>query len=89
MSAEQRENPDAMLRQSAFPADIDLDDGQSSTRSDVSGTAVWAATPCQPSARSRLKAALISERWVKAWGKLPSCSPVGPISSANRPRWLA
>ena len=33
-------------------------------------------------ARSRLKAALISARWVNACGKLPSCSPVGPISSA-------
>src|SRR4029453_13628960 len=38
---------------------------------------------------SRLMAALISDRWVKAWGKLPSCSPVRPISSAYRPRWLA
>ena len=27
--------------------------------------------------RSSSSAALISERWVKAWGKLPSCSPVG------------
>ena len=35
----------------------------------------------QPSARSRLNAALISARWVKACGKLPSCSPVGPICS--------
>jgi hypothetical protein len=43
----------------------------------------------QPRARSRLNAALISERWVNACGKLPSCSPVGPISSAYRPRWLA
>jgi carboxylesterase type B len=24
----------------------------------------------------------------KAWGKLPSCSPVGPISSEYSPRWL-
>jgi uncharacterized protein YndB with AHSA1/START domain len=39
--------------------------------------------------RSRLMAALISDRWVNAWGKLPSCSPVWPISSAYRPRWLA
>lgn len=29
------------------------------------------ATDGQPSARSRLYAALISARWVKAWGKLP------------------
>jgi hypothetical protein len=35
-----------------------------------------------PSWRSRLTATLISARWVKACGKLPSCSPVGPISSA-------
>ena len=34
-----------------------------------------------PSARSRLYAALISARWVNACGKLPSASPVGPISS--------
>lgn len=60
-----------------------------STRSNLPGTAIQAATLRQPNARSRLKAALISERWVNAWGKLPSCSPVGPISSANRPRWLA
>ena len=38
---------------------------------------------------SRLTAALISDRWVNAWGKLPSCSPVWPISSAYRPTWLA
>ena len=33
-------------------------------------------------ARSRLNAALMSPRWVKAWGKLPRASPLGPISSA-------
>jgi hypothetical protein len=38
-----------------------------------------------PSWRSRLYAALISARWVKAWGKLPSCSPVGPICSEYSP----
>jgi hypothetical protein len=27
-------------------------------------------------------------RWVKACGKLPSASPVRPISSEFRPRWL-
>ena len=43
----------------------------------------------QPSWRSRLKAALMRARWVKACGKLPSASPDGPISSAYRPRWLA
>lgn len=32
-------------------------------------------------ARSKLKAALINARWVKAWGKLPSASPLGPVSS--------
>jgi hypothetical protein len=26
-------------------------------------------------------AALINERWLKAWGKLPVCSPLGAISS--------
>jgi hypothetical protein len=36
----------------------------------------------QPSWRSRLKAALMRARWVKAWGKLPKASPEGPISSA-------
>jgi hypothetical protein len=41
------------------------------------------------SARSRLKAALIRARWVNACAKLPSASPAGPISSANRPTWLA
>ena len=40
-----------------------------------------ALAAAHPSARSRLKAALISARWVNACGKLPSCSPVGPISS--------
>src|SRR5215216_5120469 len=35
-----------------------------------------------PSARSRLKAALMRVRCVKAWGKLPKASPLGPISSA-------
>ncbi len=42
-----------------------------------------------PSAASRCTAALMSERWVKAWGKLPRASPELPISSAYRPRWLA
>ncbi len=41
------------------------------------------------SARSRLTAALIRARWVNACGKLPSASPAEPISSANRPTWLA
>ena len=41
------------------------------------------------SASSSEMAALISARWVNACGKFPSCSPVGPISSANRPTWLA
>jgi hypothetical protein len=36
----------------------------------------------QPSWRSRLKAALMRARWVKACGKLPKASPEGPISSA-------
>ncbi len=40
----------------------------------------------QPKARSRLNAALMRPRWVKAWGKLPICSPVWPISSAYSPR---
>ena len=39
-------------------------------------------------AASRAIAARISARWVNACGKLPSCSPVGSISSANRPTWL-
>jgi LuxR family transcriptional regulator, maltose regulon positive regulatory protein len=33
------------------------------------------------SAWSSVTAALISDRWLNAWGKLPSCSPVGLISS--------
>lgn len=41
------------------------------------------------SARSRLKAALIKPRWVKAWGKLPSAWPQWPICSAYSPTWLA
>ena len=42
-----------------------------------------------PSARSRLKAALIRARWVNACGKLPRASPLLPVCSAYRPRWLA
>ena len=34
-----------------------------------------------PSRRSRLKAALMSARWVKAWGKFPSASPEAPTCS--------
>lgn len=41
------------------------------------------------SASSSVVAAMMRERWVNAWGKLPSCSPLGPISSANRPTWFA
>src|SRR6516225_563777 len=37
------------------------------------------------SARSRLYAALISARCVNACGKFPNASPLGPVSSANRP----
>src|ERR671918_1482500 len=44
---------------------------------------------CPPTARSRLNAALIRARWVKAWGKLPSASLRLPVSSAYRPTWLA
>src|SRR6202011_3641133 len=38
--------------------------------------------------RSRLTAALMRARWVKACGKLPRASPVIEVSSANRPRWF-
>ncbi|SCE03321.1 hypothetical protein GA0115252_12802 [Streptomyces sp. DfronAA-171] len=31
----------------------------------------------------------MSARCVNACGKLPSCSPVGPICSAYRPTWFA
>lgn len=39
--------------------------------------------------RSRQLAALMSARCVRAWGKLPACSPLESISSAYKPRWLA
>ncbi len=39
-------------------------------------------------ARSRLKAALMSARWVNACGKFPRASPLGPVCSAYSPRWL-
>ena len=42
-----------------------------------------------PSARSKLKAALIRARCVNACGKLPRASPLGPVCWAYRPRWLA
>jgi hypothetical protein len=39
--------------------------------------------------RSRLMAALMRPTWLKAWGKLPSSSPLtGLIPSASRPRSL-
>lgn len=38
---------------------------------------------------ARLVQALMSDRWLKACGKTPSCSPALPISSEYRPRWLA
>jgi hypothetical protein len=38
------------------------------------------------SRRFKSNAALISATCVKAWGKLPRCSPEGPNSSAKRPR---
>src|SRR6516162_3233876 len=48
--------------------------------------AIWlCASPSHrpgPSARSRLYAALIRARWVKAWGKFPRASPRCPVSSA-------
>ena len=40
-------------------------------------------------ASSRVIAASMSARWVKACGKLPICSPVRAISSEYRPTWLA
>ena len=49
---------------------------------------VCANLPC-PSARSRLKAALIRAKWVNACGKLPRASPLLPVCSAYKPRWLA
>lgn len=33
-------------------------------------------------------AALTHERWLKAWGILPICSPSIPTSSENMPRWF-
>jgi hypothetical protein len=42
----------------------------------------------QPSARSRLYAALINAKWVNACGKLPRSSPLGPTSSENKPTWF-
>ena len=55
--------------------------------------AAYGDTECvsylEPRVRSRLKAALISARWVNACGKLPSASPWALVCSAYRPRWLA
>jgi len=48
----------------------------------VSALAEYKLRRRQPSWRSRLEAALMSARWVKACGKLPKASPEGPISSA-------
>src|SRR5262249_54033974 len=39
------------------------------------------AWPAAESRRSRSKAALMSARWVKAWGKFPRCCACGPSSS--------
>src|SRR5687768_18246515 len=36
-----------------------------------------------PRMRSRLKAALMSDRCVKAWGKFPRASPLGPVSRSE------
>lgn len=38
--------------------------------------------------RSRLNAALMSARWLKACGEFPSCSPLRAISSENMDRWF-
>src|SRR5262249_50203007 len=38
--------------------------------------------------RFRSYAALINDRCESACGKFPRCSPLGPISSENNPRWL-
>jgi hypothetical protein len=38
--------------------------------------------------RGVVRAALISARWVSAWGKFPCCFPVRLICSAYRPRRL-
>ena len=43
---------------------------------------------CPSKVLSRLNPALISERCVKACGKLPRASPDDPICSAYRPRWF-
>ncbi len=48
-----------------------------------------AAASALSSSSSSAIAASMSARWVNACGKLPSCSPDGPISSAKRPTWLA
>ena len=73
--------------QTVIPEEGDL---HRSARPRAGGGGVWS-----PRGRdrfrvsSRVMAASMSARWVKACGKLPSCRPVGPISSENRPRWLA
>src|SRR3712207_1030882 len=43
---------------------------------------------CPSRAASRVTAASMRPRWVKACGKLPICSPVRAISSEYRPTWL-
>ncbi len=47
------------------------------------------AAACRRSASEMAQAALMSPMWLKAWGKLPSSSPVaGSTSSASRPTSL-
>jgi hypothetical protein len=51
----------------------------------------WLRSGCisPPSASKIAQAALTSPMWLKAWGKLPSSSPlVGSTSSASKPMSL-
>ena len=62
--------------------DDDVDDRDHQQYPEDRGDDVeFPAAGLHPSSRSRRTAALISARWVNACGKLPSSSPLGPISS--------
>jgi hypothetical protein len=87
----------ATARQRGQPDQSNLIQGQAGLAAITSAHPAPLASRCRTGSKPgpwsswwlRLMAALISDRWVKAWGKLPSCSPVWPISSAYSPRWLA
>jgi hypothetical protein len=73
-----------LVAQRAESAIIEVGNGQQAEVVVQHGCIIGSQLAPPPSARSRLKAALIRARCVNACGKFPSASPLGPVALERR-----